>query len=337
MECYCEEEMNYLKRKLRAMMNTSVVVPILSNFVTFSSDLSFSIYTYNKLKNWDGTLEYSTDTINWTTWTGTSISSAVSNGSYKLYVRGTGNTYMNTLSKELNGRWVLTGSNISCSGRIDNLLDHATVSLGGQPTMAFCCYCYMFSGCTSLISAPNLPATTLADYCYYYMFRGCTSLTSAPSLPANTLASNCYESMFSGCIGLTQAPNLPATILASGCYNQMFYRCTSLTIAPSLPANTLASNCYNYMFYGCTSLIQVPNLPATTLANYCYRAMFFSCTLIKLSATQVGEYQTAYRIPTTDTGTDATDALADMFTNTGGTFTGTPTINTTYYTSNTVV
>ena len=38
-----------------------------------------------------------------------------------------------------------------------------------------------------------------------------------------------------------------------------------------------------------------------------------------------------YRIPTTDTGMTATDALTDMFTGTGGTFIGTPEINTTYY------
>ena len=36
----------------------------------------------------------------------------------------------------------------------------------------------MFSGCTSLTTAPTLPATTLAMYCYNEMFQGCTSLTS---------------------------------------------------------------------------------------------------------------------------------------------------------------
>ena len=34
----------------------------------------------------------------------------------------------------------------------------------------------MFQGCTSLTTAPELPATTLATYCYYSMFQGCTSL-----------------------------------------------------------------------------------------------------------------------------------------------------------------
>ena len=31
------------------------------------------------------------------------------------------------------------------------------------------------------------------NYCYRSMFNGCSSLTTAPALPATTLASNCYE------------------------------------------------------------------------------------------------------------------------------------------------
>ena len=99
----------------------------------------------------------------------------------------------------------------------------------------------------------------------------------------------------------------------------------------------MATNCYAYMFYDCTSLTSVPALPATTLATNCYAGMFESCTNVKLSKTKTGEYQTAYRIPVSETGTTATDAMTNMFMNTGGTFKGTPTINTTYYTSNTVV
>jgi hypothetical protein len=60
----------------------------------------------------------------------------------------------------------------------------------------------MFSGCTSLASAPALPATTLADDCYRQMFSGCTSLASAPALPATTLTVDCYNQMFSGCTSL---------------------------------------------------------------------------------------------------------------------------------------
>ena len=127
--------------------------------------------------------------------------------------------------------------------------------------------------------------------------------------------------------------------MANYCYGYMFYDCTSLTAAPALPATTLAINCYNYMFSGCTSLTAAPALPATTLANYCYGYMFSGCKKIKLSITVSGTYTKPYRIPKSGTGTTASGALNDMFANTGGTFKGTPEINTTYYLdkSNTIV
>ena len=148
-----------------------------------------------------------------------------------------------------------------------------------------------------------------------------------------TMANDCYGNMFYGCTALTQAPELPATILAIGCYYRMFYGCTALTQAPTLPATTLAVSCYQFMFQGCTSLTQAPALPATTLANYCYYSMFQGCTSLKLSTTQTGEYTQEYRIPSSGTGTTASNALTNMFVSTGGTFTGTPEINTTYYLS----
>ena len=148
-----------------------------------------------------------------------------------------------------------------------------------------------------------------------------------------TMANNCYSFMFRGCTALTQAPALPATTLADYCYNSMFQGCTALTQAPALPATTLANNCYNSMFYGCTALTQAPALPATKLSKSCYSFMFRGCTSLKLSSAKTGEYTQAYRIPTTGTGTTATGALTNMFAFTGGTFTGTPAINTTYYLS----
>ena len=202
-------------------------------------------------------------------------------------------------------------------------------------TLADSCYKYMFGGCTSLTQAPVLPATTLAEGCYREMFYGCTSLTQASALPATTLTPQCYYGMFYNCTALTQAPALPSTTMADSCYRSMFGGCTSITQAPALPATALATNCYQYMFSGCTALTQSTALPATTLAEGCYKYMFNGCTGLKLSSTQTGEYTQEYRIPTSGTGTTATDALTNMFTDTGGTFTGTPEINTTYYLSNT--
>lgn len=201
-------------------------------------------------------------------------------------------------------------------------------------------YCYkdMFVNCISLTTAPALPATTLASSCYYEMFWNCISLTTAPALPATTLTHGCYGGMFSDCTSLATAPALPATELADRCYQYMFSGCTSLTTVPALPATTLAVRCYEYMFFGCTNLTTVPALPATTLAVSCYEKMFMGCAKIKLSAAQTEEYPTAYRIPVSGTGIGGGSySSTDMFENTGGTFTGTPEINTTYYTSNPVV
>ena len=329
-------------------------------YLSFLGNEEFTLKTYNTTKNWNGILEYSTDTTTWNTWNGTEISSS----GKKLYLRGTGNTKITGSSE--NYKFVFTGADtlrIACEGNIENLLDYETVTTGGHPTMASYCFSKMFYGCTSLTTAPELSATTLKNYCYNNMFQGCTSLTTAPKLPATTLAAWCYSNMFSGCTSLITAPELPAITLTERCYGYMFSGCTSLTTVPELPATTLSLWCYSNMFKGCTSLITVPKLPATTLNNYCYSNMFYGCTSlttvpelpattlndfcynkmfsgctnIKLSSTQTGEYQTAYRIPTSDTGTTGNNSLANMFANTGGTFTGTPTINTTYYTSNTVV
>ena len=332
--------------------------PAGKSYLTFSSPNSFTLKVYDNTKHWNGTLEYFSSNRTWTTWDGTTTLSSVDNdGEYVLYLRGTGNTVITGSNQ--NYRWVLTGSNIACIGNIENLLDYATVTAGNHPTMADCCYYSMFYGCKALTQAPELPATTLASGCYYSMFQGCTSLTQAPALPATTLASSCYYNMFSYCASLTQAPALPATTLASSCYSNIFQGCTSLiqapalpattlvsscyrsmfsycaslTQAPALPATTLADYCYGNMFYDCTSLIQAPALPATTLADYCYVSMFQGCTSLKLSSTKIGEYTQEYCIPSSGTGTTATGALKSMFTSTGGTFTGTPEINTTYYLS----
>ena len=198
-------------------------------------------------------------------------------------------------------------------------------------TLAKSCYYDMFYGCTGLTSATALPATTLADSCYYDMFYGCTGLTEAPAFPATTMANKCYYEMFYGCTGLTKAPALPATTLAKSCYYSMFSGCIGLTEAPELPATTLATFCCQSMFSGCIGLTEPPVLPATSLADSCYSYMFFNCTGIKLSATQDEYYNTEYRIPASGEGTTANNPLSNMFRDTGGTFTGTPSINTIYY------
>ena len=227
-------------------------------YLTFQSTSNFTLNVYDKTKPWDGTLYYSTDTTTWNVWDGTTTLNSVNN---KLYLRGKGNTVITGNDQKY--RWVLTGSNIECTGNIENLLDWETVASGNHPPMASYCYSYMFQECKALASAPALPATTLTERCYSHMFRGCTALASVPALPATILAPYCYISMFRDCTALTSVPALPATTLANYCYNGMFRDCTSLKISstqtgaylyewriPTSGTGTLASGWNAYMFSG---------------------------------------------------------------------------------------
>lgn len=167
------------------------------------------------------------------------------------------------------------------------------VSAPDLPSTNLCrgCYRQMFDACESLLSSPKiLPATTLATQCYYEMFYGCKSLLCHPQLPATTLAERCYYGMFEGCSSIVETPILPATTLAKECYSRMFAGCYSLVYAPELPATTLTEGCYAGMFMSCSSLTTAPTLPATTLVEKCYYYMFHLCTsldYIKCLATDI--------------------------------------------------
>ena len=207
----------------------------------------------------------------WTDSTGDTLTLA--NVGDKIYFRAKTENQTIGSSNSNYYKFIMSGK-IAASGNIQTLLK----ADGSRTDVPNNCYNNMFNGCTSLTTAPKLPATTLSNNCYYYMFEGCTSLTSAPELPATTLANYCYANMFNGCTSLTSAPELPATTIASNCYRAMFQGCTSLTSAPELSATTLIGGCYRDMFHGCTSLTSAPNLLATTLANNCYTSMFSGCT-----------------------------------------------------------
>ena len=146
-------------------------------------------------------LEYSTDGNNWSPFVvskegveGTTV--ILANVDDKMYMRATsaGNTGMGCYSVGYQGftynRFMMTGK-ISASGNVDTLLNQ-----NGNATLTFACYYGLFEYCTSLTSAPELPATTLADYCYKLMFHGCTSLTAAPTIKTYTSGlTDCFSQM----------------------------------------------------------------------------------------------------------------------------------------------
>ena len=187
--------------------------------ITFTGETSdFTLKAQHK--EWDGTVEYSTDHNTWTVWNGTEISSS----GKKLYLRGSGNTKFFTSD----GAQFVLSARAACSGNIQTLLEYSN-----PPTSipAARCYQRMFYNCTELTTPPELPATNLAIGCYQQMFLFCTGLAKAPELPATTLVEYCYYGMFSGCTGLAKAPELPATTLAVYCYGAMFNGCTSLKVS----------------------------------------------------------------------------------------------------------
>lgn len=152
--------------------------------------------------------------------------------------------------------------------------------------------------------------------------------------------SSCFEDMFKACNALISAPDLPAIDLADRCYKGMFAFCRNFVTAPLLPATTLKDACYQFMFSGCSSLATVHRLPATDLPYSCYDRMYDGCKKIKLSTEKTGLYNIPFRIPSQGTGVLlGSFSVNSMFGDTGGTFTGTPEINTTYYLdeSNTIV
>ena len=111
-------------------------------------------------------LEYSTDGNTWSPFVvskegveGTTVTLA--NIGDKMYMRATsaGNTGMGASESDYN-EFEMTGK-IAASGNVNTLLNQ-----NGN--------------------------ATLTNYCYYGLFEYCTSLTTAPALPATTLDGNCY-------------------------------------------------------------------------------------------------------------------------------------------------
>jgi hypothetical protein len=137
--------------------------------------------------------------------------------------RGTGRNSL--YSNDTSDPWVINGTGVIISGRLDAVLDYLT------------------------------PPTSLGDYAFYQMFMNNPSIADAYIVMPDIVSSNCYNSMFSGCSSLLHAPSLPATTLTYQCYMAMFMGCSSLVNAPSLPATTLVDSCYKDIFKNCSGLL----------------------------------------------------------------------------------
>lgn len=284
--------------------------PIVVNALRFTSPNAQTIVIdSSKLGSIALNMEYSNDGDNWNTWNVTTPLSF--GGDTPLYIRGT-NTFLAKGGTNYTHFIFSTNSPVYCNGNIMHLFDY-TQDLTEFPSSADSRGVkYLFQNCTQLVEAPDSSITKGCGYMYYYMYDGCTNLVKASDI----LATSCGDSAFS----------------------YMFNNCTSLVHAPKMASiYTGSSSMYEGMFYGCTNLeeIPLPRLQQSFANTSIYNNMFRNCTKIKMSETQTDEY------PNEFTFSESNPALlsgntADMFTGTGGTFTGTPT-QVTYYTSNQVV
>lgn len=293
------------------------------DYLLFRSNGSFAMTNYWHYTS--GELYYKKKlSDNWEIWEKNSeITSGKSGEFYTIYLKGNADQ----LTRFGGSTLYIDGLElVDCIGKITNLIDDPDTAV----------YSGAFYDCDLLRTAPELPSLTLSSNCYNSMFARCENLIVAPELPALELSNACYSSMFNGCSSLKIAPELPATILANSCYYRMFGS-SGIIDAPQLLAETLAQSCYEEMFNACDNLKTLPILKATSLPNYCYASMFQNCDKIKISETQTEEYINEYRIPYNGSATIGTNPLLNMFNLSGGTFAGTPTIETIYYTANDII
>lgn len=314
-----------------------ILPEVIKDRLEFTSESPFTLASSSNAAFWNGTLEYSSDGSTWATWGGTSaISSGLVDGKSYLALRGTGNTKIGGA----NLRLAFSGTDmIDANGDLDALLDYATYSAGNEPSRANETFRYLFSFNSLLRTAPTCNASRVTQGGLEGTFYGCSGLLVAPPrLPAASVGHGAYSNMFRNCTSLVNPPkSIDAPALADSACFYMFYGDTSLKRPPKILATTLGSGSLNQMFLGCTSLEALPELKALNLPSQSLYWTFYGCSKIKLSQTMIGEYINAYRLPSEGTGTASTTTFGNTFTGTGGTFTGNPEINTTYYTSNDIV
>lgn len=137
----------------------------------------------------------------------------------------------------------------------------------------------------------------LPDYCFANLFKGSTAIYDASQLELTPKLSSIglYMGMFQSCTSLVTSPQkIYLTDMSTDCCRTMFYKCSSLVNIPetwcpnvtelgyyvyaSSGSKTweMAKSCFMSCFRE-TAIKKLPQLPATTLANTCYGYMFAGC------------------------------------------------------------
>lgn len=132
--------------------------------------------------------EYSYDRKNWSIWNGDGLTIEPDR---PVYIRGNNET----LYKD-NRYTIFTCEHwlpLIVRGNIMALLSHD----GTKDTVPYSCFEYLFSGCPTLVTTPELPAKTVGSRGYAYMFNGCKMLQTAPEFVATNFEYDSFRNMFS--------------------------------------------------------------------------------------------------------------------------------------------
>lgn len=272
------------------------------HYLTFSSpDGPFTV-SLNGTSIWnDGNIEYSLDKKTWTALDDRTIYNTINSDGGNIYLRGWGNS-------NVTFKFDLTGSNISCTGNLENLVDYKVVADGGHPNLALYAFDnsfahetelveapeilfdyiptyafnYAFYGCTNLVKGPSVISASAIDYAgFQRAFEGCTKLKNIPKIETSNPGEYAFYSMFKDCTRLEKIPDDNYVFNNTGDYAlaYMFFGCDSLSNVPNaiVVNGTMGQGLFSYMFQSCDSLATMPMLPTVNLSQYCYQGMFKDC------------------------------------------------------------
>lgn len=201
------------------------------NGLTFTAPEGFAGISYSLTGYSSGSepiLYYSYDAVNWSSWAADDI--LYLDEPDRLFVKGDN---LNGLCQSQNVyvRFIISYGGVNASGNINSLLDNGDGSTITEIPNDYCFY-GLFSGCYTLLTMPDLPATILKEGCYADMFfdTGLTDLSNK-ELPATVVPNYAYSGMFSTST-ITHSPNMLFSSIASGAryaLSNMFSNNYSLT------------------------------------------------------------------------------------------------------------
>lgn len=261
-----------------------------------SPDVVLTIANFNSLGI---KMEYSTDKITWTEFTGnqTFIGETANdvneddtdiimykgimrapemakNTYVKIYLRGVNNETLSNSNLKVNfsfSQLSTTGSfKLKIGGNILTLLDK-DVSKFENKRLPDYCFANLFKGSTAIYDASQLELTPKLSSIGLYMgmFQSCTTLVTSPQkIYLTDMSTDCCRTMFYKCSSLV---NIPET----WCPNVTelgYYVYTSSNSKTWEMAKSCFMSCFRE-----TAIKKLPQLPATKLANTCYGYMFAGC------------------------------------------------------------